>query len=220
MNVMVIMTVGKRLLKKSDERSNIGFCASSAGHCKVSRLQLRDMITLLLSLYFLTGCVDNSFIRQKMPDALPADPEHITRLSSDIFKHHSTILYTGWYYLVDTPNNFKRRLDKSDEIYYLAPRPITTAKNITTLEIYESNYNDKNYYGLTMHLDKDGAESWSYATKKAQVMRLRLGFILDNRLLQVAKVNSQITNGVTALNRGDYSRKELENFKMIIESEK
>jgi hypothetical protein len=48
----------------------------------------------------------------------------------------------------------------------------------------------------------------------------KLAFILDNRLLQVATVNSQITGGITALNRRDYSRQELENFKIIIESEK
>ena len=69
-----------------------------------------------------------------------------------------------------------------------------------------------------MRLGKEGTENWSYATQKA-IMK-KLAFILDNRLLQVATVNSQITGGITALNRRDYSRQELENFKIIIESEK
>ena len=168
----------------------------------------------------LTSCAGNGSINQKNGDRLLEDPEHHIKDSPDILKHDSTILYTGWYYVVDTPNNYKRQLDKSDETYYLEPKPITTAKNITTLEVYESSYNDKNYIGLTIRLDKNGTESWSYATRKAEVMGLRLAFILDNKLLQVAKVNSQITGGVTALNRGEYSRKELENFKTIIESEK
>ena len=69
-----------------------------------------------------------------------------------------------------------------------------------------------------MRLDKEGTQHRSYATQKA-IMN-KLAFILDNRLLQVATVNSQITSGVTALNRGDYSKQELENFKTTIETER
>lgn len=182
---------------------------------------MENMTTLLISLIILfTGCADKISTNQKIGDRLLENPERRIKDSPDILKHDSTIMCTGWYYVVDTPNNCKRQLDKSDETYYLDPKPITTAKNVTTLEIYESSYYDKNYFGLTMRLDKDGTESWSYATRKAEVMGLRLAFVLDNKLLHVAKVNSQITGGVTALNRGDYSRNELENFKKIIESEK
>lgn len=164
----------------------------------------------------LTSCVDNA--KQKVGDRLLEDPEHHIKDSPDILKHDSTVLYTGWYYVVDTPNNYKRQLDKSDETYYLDPKPIVTAKNVTTFKIYESSYQNKKEFSLEMRLDKEGTENWSYATQKA-IMN-KLAFILDNRLLQVATVNSQITGGVTALNRGDYSRQELENFKTIIESEK
>jgi preprotein translocase subunit SecD len=122
--------------------------------------------------------------------------------------------------VVDTLTAYKRQLDKSGETYFLDPKPIVTAKNVSSFEIYESSYNDKKYLGLTMLLDKEGTENWSFATRKAVITGMRLAFILDNRLLQVAKVNSQITGGVTALNRGDYSRQELENFKTLIESEK
>lgn len=132
--------------------------------------------------------------------------------------HDSTILYTGWYNIVDTNNGIKRQLDKSTDTFFIDPNPIVTVANIKTSEIYESNTGGQKFVGLTMHLDETGTESWSVATEKA--IGKQLAFILDNRLLQVAKVNSQITSGVTALNRGDYSRAELENFKKIIESEK
>jgi preprotein translocase subunit SecD len=182
---------------------------------------MNNMMTLLFSLVFvLTSCADNSLTERKQNsgDRLLEDPEHHIKDSPDILKHDSTILYTGWYYVVDSSNSYKRQLDKSEEAYYLDPKPIVTAKNFTKFEIYESNFKDKKYLGLTMRLDKEGTESWSNATLRAQGSRL--AFILDNRLLQVAMVNSQITGGVTALNRGDYSRQELENFKTIIESEK
>ena len=180
---------------------------------------MANMTTLLFSLIFLlTGCTDNNSVKQKIGDRLLEDPEHHIKDSPDILKHDSTILYTGWYYVVDTPNNYKRKLDKSDETYYLNPKPITNAKNITTFEIYESSYNNKKVFGLTMRLDKQGTENWTNATYRA--VGNKLAFVLDNRLLQVAMVNSQITGGVTALNRNNYSRQELENFKTIIESEK
>ncbi len=164
----------------------------------------------------LTSCANNA--KQKVGDRLLEDPEHHIKDSPDILKHDSTILYTGWYFVVDTPNSYKRQLDKSDETYYLDPTPIITAKNVTTFEIYESTFKGKKDVELAMRLDKEGTESWSNATLRAQGSKL--AFILDNRLLQVATVNSQITGGITALNRGDYSRQELENFITIIQSEK
>ena len=166
----------------------------------------------------LTGCSDNNSAKLKVGDRLLEDPEHHIKDSPDILKHDSTILYTGWYYVVDTPNNYKRQLDKTDETYYLDPKPIITAKNVTTFEIYEGNYNNKKYFGLVMRLDKEGTENWSYATQKA--VTKKLAFVVDNRLLQAPTVNSQITGGVTELSRTEYSKQDLENFKTIIESEK
>lgn len=176
------------------------------------------MILLFSLMFLLTGCADNSSAKRKISGRFLEAPEHHIKDTPDILKHNSTILNTGWYYVIDTPNNYKRQLDKSEETYYLDPKPIITAKNVTTFEIHESNYNNKKFFGLTMRLGKQGTENWSYAAQKA-IMK-KLAFILDNRLLQVATVNSQITGGITALNRRDYSRQELENFKIIIESEK
>ncbi|MBS1488225.1 MAG: hypothetical protein JST43_11620 [Bacteroidetes bacterium] len=177
------------------------------------------MTTFLISIMLLlTGCTDDSTTKQKIGDRLLEDPEHHIKDNPNILKHDSTILYTGWYYVIDTPNSYKRQLYKSNESYYLDPKPIIIAKNFTVFEIYESNYDNKKYFGLTMRLDKEGTENWSYATQKA-IMK-KLAFVLDNELLQVATVKSQITGGVTVLNRGDYSRQELENFKTVIESER
>jgi hypothetical protein len=179
------------------------------------------MTAVLFSfLFLLTSCAGNGSneLKQKIGDSLLKDPGHYIRDSQDILKYDSAVLNTGWYYVADSPTGFKRQLDKSNETYYLDPTPIVTAKNFTTFELYESNFNGKKYAGLTMRLDKVGTESWSNATLIA--IGSRLAFILENRLLQVARVNSQITGGITALNRGDYSRQELENFKKIIETEK
>ena len=69
-----------------------------------------------------------------------------------------------------------------------------------------------------MRLNETGTKAWSVATEKS--VGRKLAFILDNRLLHAPSVNSQITGGVTALNRNEYSKAELENFKTIIDSER
>jgi len=136
------------------------------------------MTTLLFSIMlFLTSYTDNS----------PSEREYHIKDSRYILKYDSTTLYTGWYYVVDSSNSFKRQLNKSDETYYLDPKPIVKAKNIATFDIYESNYDGKKYFGLTMRLDKEGTENWSSATRKAEMTGMRLAFILDNILLQELK---------------------------------
>jgi hypothetical protein len=179
---------------------------------------MTSITTIFLSVIFLISCNSSNKKADSNDRVLLEDPEHQIKDSPKITKHDSTILYTGWYYIVGADNGYKRQLDKSTETYFIDNHPIVTVKNFTTLEIYESDSGGKKYVGLTMRLDEKGAENWSIATEKS--IGGYLAFILDDRLLYVAKVNSQITVGVTALNRGDYTRQELENFKTIIESEK
>lgn len=177
------------------------------------------MTTLFLSFIFLqVVCINNGPPgRHERPDNIAfSAPEHFIKKNKQI-KNDSTILYTGWYFIVETDSGIKRQLDKSTRIYSIHPKAIVTAKNFTRLEIYESNAGGQKYLGLSMQLDKEGTKNWSMATEKT--IGRHLAFILDNRLLQVAKVNSQITAGMTALNRGDYTRQELENFRTIIERE-
>jgi len=178
---------------------------------------MKNSSVLFLSfILFLTACFNNN---KNIGGRLLADPEQHIKDSPDILLHDSTILYTGWYYVVDTVNCFMRHLYKSPaDTFFINPKPIVLAENFTTLQIYESNAGGQKYIGLTMQLDKAGAKNWSIATQKS--IGKQLAFILDNQLLQVVKVNSQITSGITALNSGVYSRTELENFKKWIESER
>jgi len=177
------------------------------------------MTSILFSFAFLIFCSNDDGSGQNARIPIPC-PEHHIKDSSDILKFDSAILYTGWYYVGDSLNGYKRQLDRSDETYYIDPKPIVTAKNFKRLEIYESGLPGKKYLGLGMRLDKKGTESWAHATDRSYKTHIKLAFILDNRLLYVAQAETEITGGVTALNRGIYTREELENFKTIIQSEK
>jgi hypothetical protein len=170
------------------------------------------MTAILLSFLFLFSCGHSDTSANDSRTTIP-DPEHHIKDSPDILTFDS-VLYTGWYYIVDT-SSYKRQLDKTNEIYFVDPTPITTAKNITTLEIYTANNGG---FGLMMQLNEVGTKAWRIATEKS--VGRKLAFILDNRLLHAPFVNSQITGGVTALNRSDYSKAELVNLKTIIASER
>jgi len=132
---------------------------------------------------------------------------------------NDSILVTGWYFLSDIDNGFKRQLDKLDENYYIIPKPIVVKGNFEKLEIYETNFKGAypDYIGLSIKLDVSGTEAWAEATKKAMYSELAL--IINNKLIYVPQVNAQITNERTDLNRGDYTRNEIEKFKMQIENE-
>lgn len=163
----------------------------------------------LLTIVLLTACSHNK-VKTSTGDKLPKNHENPLK--------DNTGLNTGWYYIVNNDEGVKMQLDKSTDTFFIDPKPIVVAKNFTSFDIYENNADGQKYTVLTMRLDEAGTESWSVATGNA--VGKQLAFILDNKLLYVALVNAQITSGITALNRGDYSRAELENIKTIMESER
>jgi preprotein translocase subunit SecD len=125
-----------------------------------------------------------------------------------------SLLYTGWYYITDSITKFRRQLEKTNEFFYVIPKPIASAKDIIRIAIYDRK---EGGYGLIMKLGDKGTNAWSNATYKW--VNKRLGFILDNKLLEVDYVNSEITGGTTALIQGNFTKEELEKFKEIIERE-
>ena len=177
------------------------------------------MTSVLFLLAFLVFWSYDDSSRKNARITIP-DHEHHIKDSPAMLKFDSAILYTGQYYVGDSLNGYKRQLDRSDETYYIDPKPIVTAENFKRLEIFESGLPGKKYLGLGMRLDKKGAKSWAYATDRSSKTHIKLAFILDNRLLYVAQAESEITGGMTALNRGIYTREELENFKTMIQREK
>jgi hypothetical protein len=126
----------------------------------------------------------------------------------------STLL-TGWYAVVDTDSGFIRPLEKSQETYALNPRPVLTAEDIIKLEVSKNNYGSNM---LIMWFGERGTELWSEATQAA--IGKNLAFVLNDKLLYLALVNSQITAGVSALIRDDYSPNELNEIKNAIKLNK
>jgi hypothetical protein len=138
----------------------------------------------------------------------PSNPDD----ESLTIKSDST-LETGWYYILKSNGGIKRTLDRDTTSYFLDSLPIVTANNIIKFNIYTSIYGD---IGLSMQLDEAGTRAWSTATRKATGKQL--AFVVDDKLLHVASVNSEITGGMTALNRGIYTEQELQDIQKQIEN--
>jgi preprotein translocase subunit SecD len=123
-----------------------------------------------------------------------------------------SLLKTGWYFISDTPNSYQRQLDKDSKTYFINPRPLITANNIVSIELYKSADSS---YALSMKLDEIGSRIWQKATE--ETVGRNIAFIVNNTLVYTPKVNSPIYNGIAPLNRGIYSKQELELIKLHIE---
>lgn len=126
-------------------------------------------------------------------------------------------LATGWYYIVDNENGFKRQLDKTEEFYVIDPEPILIKGHFDEIEIFETNFQGQyeDYLGLSLQINKKYADLWADATEKS--IGKRLGLIIDNKLVNAPMVNSRIDGGMSSLNRGVYDKDELEDFIKQIE---
>ena len=121
-------------------------------------------------------------------------------------------LATGWYYIENKNNGFGRQLEKTEEIYFVNPRPIVIAANFKEITL-EKNKWDEPF--LLIPLDKTGTQAWAEATSKAAGSQL--GLIVNNRLLYAPHINSQVTGGATVLNSADYTTEEYQEIKKEIE---
>jgi preprotein translocase subunit SecD len=142
-------------------------------------------------------------------------PDNVSNCFGNLNSGSDSTLKTGWYFISDKENAYKRKLDKDSKIYYINPIPIIRPYNITSVEIYQTNDSS---YALLMRLDDHSTKLWQKATEETN--GYYLAFIVDDILLYTPKVNSSIYNGIASLNRGIYSKQELERIKLILEKEK
>lgn len=126
-----------------------------------------------------------------------------------------TNLTTGWYYISDSENGFKRNFIGTIEYHFIAPVPIITVKDFKNIKIYKNNYS--NDLGLGIEFTEAGAEKWSAATEKS--IGKKLAFILKNKLIFAPIINGKITGGFSAITGRNTSKKDLKKLKKEIEAE-
>lgn len=117
-------------------------------------------------------------------------------------------LKTGWYFISADTTGYKRQLDKSGDIYYIDPAPILLANHFKMVEVQEGTYQGKQRLSLFFRFDEVGTKAWSDGTLKA--MDGRIAFVVDDVLMCAPMVRSQITSGVSVMDRGNETREGLE----------
>ncbi len=165
--------------------------------------QLLFSITTLCILIFAVSCdgpKQNNVIQADIEQALEQNLADST-------------LVTGWYYILSTEDGFKRELDKTDEFYFIDPKPIVIKEHFSKVEIYsplDSNGQPENFFALSIQIGKDYEDLWANATEKHAGKWM--GLIIDNVLVSAPMVKWRIEEGRSSLNRGVYSKEELESF--------
>jgi len=138
--------------------------------------------------------------------------------SSDLVSGHDSFLKTGWYYVSERETNYKRQLDKTSDFYFIDPNVIVPVEQFEKLELSESKYENEKYPMIIIRFDSKGTENWSIATEKS--IGGKLALIINNKLVIAPKVNAQITAGVSAINRSDYSQQEIDEIYKTIDTER
>ncbi len=146
------------------------------------------LITYLIILISLFGC-------------------HSTKNKTADNNKTSDYLVTGYYYLSKNSNKFQRQLYGTTKKYNLIKTPIITVDNFTEAYVDKNNFGG---YFISITLDKTGGQKWSEATGKT--IGDSLAIIINNELIQVAKVNAQINAPVTAINRIGLTKSQAEQY--------
>jgi preprotein translocase subunit SecD len=126
-----------------------------------------------------------------------------------------TNLVTGWYYISDSENEYKRNFIGTIEYHFIVPVPILTAKDFKKVKIYKNDYSHD--LGVGIEFTEAGTEAWSAATEKS--IGKKLAFILKNKLIFAPIINEEITGGFSSITGRNTSKKDLKKLKKEIEVE-
>ncbi len=132
-------------------------------------------------------------------------------LSVKAQKKEDNYLAFGAYHVIEDNSGVTRKLTQSNLVYSLNPTPIFTIKDIKSL-VKMTNY--QGYHGLTFYLKEAATENWSKVTYENRGREI--GIIIQNELVAVAIINAQITGGVMAIIREEYTKKDIEKYEKLL----
>lgn len=123
-----------------------------------------------------------------------------------------SMLVTGWYYTTDQGKGFKRKLDKSEETFFIDPKPIATKDNFRSVDIYQTDFKGTrpDIAGLNTILDDFGRTAFAYATYKSYDRHVVL--VINNKLVSALLVKSVLNDGNPFLQRKEYNLSDIQAF--------
>jgi preprotein translocase subunit SecD len=167
------------------------------------------LITMIfLTASFLTACGQTK--KNSLIEKTSIDIERFDRI--EIYKHAippDTTKYAPKVLTVEQAKSFIDKWNHTDN-----PKLCQFDK----LELTESKYDNEKYPMIIIRFDSKGTDNWSIATEKS--IGGKLALIINDKLVIAPKVNAQITAGVSAINRPDYSKQDIDEIFKTIENER
>jgi preprotein translocase subunit SecD len=127
------------------------------------------------------------------------------------------LLVTGWYYITEQPNNFKRQADKTNQFYYIDPNPVVTVKHFKQLDLSEAKWMNRTYPSLIIRFDEQGTKAWGAAT--ARSVHNKMAFIIDNKLIITPTINQPSKTGDVSVVGDNFPIETLKTIKTELEGE-
>jgi len=148
---------------------------------------------LILTMCFCGGKQDRK--RAKAP--VPASPNE---------------LVTGCYYITEDSTHMKRSVrNKTDETYFVDPKPIFHVGNFKEVTISREPA-----YSIYISLDIDGRLAFAKASEK--YVGKKLAFIINDILVMAPRVTAKVDGGELQIT-GDFDEEEIENYYLQIDKE-
>jgi hypothetical protein len=123
-------------------------------------------------------------------------------------------LMTGFYFVTRPNTGFSRYYKDFDTTITINPRPIVTVEDIVKMSIGKSNYG---FLYIGINFGKRGTEAWKEATVLNPIEYNYVVFVLNDSIIEMRRVVSQIPNGVSAISTRTSTLEELNVIKQKIE---
>ena len=115
-------------------------------------------------------------------------------------------LMTGFYFVTSLNNGFTKYYKDFDTTITINPRPIVTVEDIVKVSIEESKYG---FLFVGMNFGKRGTKAWKEATIPNKIEDKYIAFVLNDTIIEMRRVVSQISNGVAAVSTKNATLDEL-----------
>lgn len=124
-------------------------------------------------------------------------------------------LQIGWYHIGSNsePTGIIRKSKEYDMFFYIDPEPMISSKDIEGLKL--ERYKNVDY--LSMQMNEKGTKKWYKGTTAA--VGKYVGFIYNNELIFMPRVNGQISSGKVSIGSEKISKETLSKIKSDIEKE-
>lgn len=124
-------------------------------------------------------------------------------------------LQSGFYLAFDDTSKTQGfKLYNKDEYYFLGTSPAVTMAQVDT--VYKDFNSNIDRHILIFKFNDQATKNWFDFTQKN--LGLKVGLVVDDRIIYVATIMSAISGGVSSL-AGSFSEQEIDNFLTIFKNE-